>query len=104
MPPFFMLSTAMFYDAFDRAGFLVEAIWKPSDGRDDQVARVDFRSPGQTVGDMAMSTEYSITYPSTAFVGLVRNETIVIAGEEYKVRDPRPTRDGSEIKTTLSKV
>jgi hypothetical protein len=93
------------YEAADRAGFLKEAVWIPSDGSESVSAKVDFRAPDQTVLDgLGLSTDYAIHYPASALVGLASGETLTIDGQTYRVREVRALSDGSEKRATLTKM
>lgn len=100
-----MLATDKFYESFDRAGFLKEAFWKPSAGGPEKSAKVRYRSPTENVlGGEALSTDYSIRYPSTALVGLKRDEVLTIEGFKYAVREgPKSQLDGTEMEAKLTR-
>ena len=101
-----MLSTAAFFEAFDRAGFLHTALWRPSAGGPEQSAQVRFRAPSSDVlGGDQFSIDYTVCYPSTVLVGLKRGETITVAGRSFTVReDPESRFDGSLLEAKLSAV
>lgn len=101
-----MLPTADFYAAAARAGMTRAVAWTPSGGGAEQTADVMFREPVRDVlSGEAFTTEPSISYPTTQLVGLLRGETITVAGVSYKVReDPRSELDGSRMTVPLSKV
>jgi hypothetical protein len=63
-----------------------------------------FRAPDEVVLDgLALSRDYHIEYP-TAWLTLSIGDVVNIAGDTYKVREVRQIRDGSESRTTLSKL
>ena len=93
------------YEAAERAGFLKEAVWNPSDGTEPQRAKVDFRAPDGTVLDgLALSTDYAIHYPATKLVGLTSGETRTVDGQTYRVREIRALGDGSEKRASLTRL
>ena len=100
-----MLATDKFYESFDRAGFLKEALWKPSAGGLAQSEKVRYRAPTENVlGGEALSTDYSIRYPATIFPGLKREEILTIEGFKYAVREgPKSSLDGSEMEAKLTR-
>ncbi|SFM13110.1 head-tail joining protein [Nitrosomonas communis] len=63
-----------------------------------------FRAPDEAVLDgLVLSRDYHIEYP-TSWLTLSISDVVVIKGESYKVREVRQIRDGSESRTTLSKL
>ena len=100
-----MISTDKFYESFDRAGFLTEAVWKPSAGGPAQSSKVRFRSPTDSVlGGEVLATDYSIRYPAVKFVGLKRDEILTIKGFKYAVREsPASNLDGSVMDAKLTR-
>jgi len=100
-----MLATDKFYESFDRAGFLKEALWKPSAGGLAQSEKVRYRAPTENVlGGEALSTDYTIRYSALRFVGLKRDEVITYQGMKYAVREgPKSSLDGSEMEAKLTR-
>jgi len=49
------------------------------------------------------STEYSVTYRATHFVGMARGDELHIEGACYLVRDVNALDDGQIVRATLSK-
>jgi hypothetical protein len=100
-----MLATDKFYESFARAGFLVEAVWKPSAGGPAQPEKVRFRAPTENVlGGEALATDYSVRYAATKFPGLKRDEVLTIEGFKYAVREgPKSQLDGSEMEAKLTR-
>jgi hypothetical protein len=93
------------YEAAARAGLLKEALWVPAAGAEPQTAFVDFRAPDETVLDgLGLSTDYSIRYPASRFVGLASGDIVIVNGERYRVREVRAVGDGSEKRASLTKL
>jgi len=99
-----MLTSAQFFSAFDRAGFLVNATWtNRKTGEPSETARVDFRSIDEINlnGDVVV-TNWSMTYPENVFIGLDHGDEIIVAEKFYIVRvEPRKIQDGSVMRTVL---
>ena len=53
---------------------------------------------------LTLSTEYVMTYPATALVGLAVRELVEIGGSTFQVRDIRAVGDGSEIRAKLTRL
>ena len=93
------------YRAAANAGFLRECRWQPTDGTASQTHQVGFAAPDDTLLDgLTLSTEYVMTYPVTALVGLAARETVEIGGATFQVRDIRAVGDGSEIRAKLTRL
>lgn len=94
-----MLTTTQFFNAFARAGFLVDATVGA------QTVKVNFRSADiEIFSGGQQSTEFTITYPAAAWT-LTAGATIVIAGTSYKVQGaPKMISDGSEMLATLARI
>lgn len=91
-----MLSTEQFFEAFNRAGFLTDATWTPSNGSAAQTARVDFRSAALSLlGDAVSATQYQMSYPASKFADLREGETVAIEGKAYRVLEVKPGEDVS---------
>ena len=100
-----MSLVAQIYESAANAGLLKECLWQPSDGSPSQTHQVGFSSPDDSLLDgLALSTEYVMTYPVTAFNGLAARETVEIAGTTFQVRDIRAVGDGSEIRAKLTRL
>jgi hypothetical protein len=93
------------YAAADHAGLLKEAVWSPSDSSTPLSAKVDFRAPDETVLDgLGLSTDYSIRYPASTFLGLASADSLIVEGVTYRVREIRALGDGSEKRATLTRL
>ena len=93
------------YEAAANVGFLRECRWQPTDGTALQTHQVGFAAPDDTVLDgLTLSTEYVMTYPATALVGLAVREVVEIGGSTFQVRDIRAVGDGSEIRAKLTRL
>lgn len=94
-----MLTASQFFNAFARAGFLVDATFGA------QTVKVNFRSADMEIFSGAQqSSDFTITYPAAAWT-LTVGATITIAGIAYKVQGPpKMLSDGSEMLASLAKV
>ena len=93
------------YQAAANAGLLKDCLWQPSGGSPVEQHPVGFSAPDDTILDgLALNTDYAITYPSSAFVGLAARDTVVIDGVRYQVRDVRSLSDGSEMRAKLTRL
>jgi len=93
------------YEAAAHAGFLKPCVWRPSDGSPEQASLVGFAAPDETLLDgLTLSTEYVMSYPASALVGLAVRETIEIDGQAFQVRDIRAVGDGSELRAKLTRI
>lgn len=69
-----------------------------------QTALVIFDMPDQAIlGDMQLTTEYSITFKSGDFTSLKRGDTITINSTVYSVREVTQLDDGLLKHATLSR-
>lgn len=105
-----MFQTAeQFFDAFDRAGFLVGAVWTPSTGGAPIMARVDLRSGESELLDDHSAFRYEIIFPATAFPGLLsavdygRIENITVEGIVYRVREVLQDDADGTLRATLQR-
>jgi hypothetical protein len=93
------------YASAANVGLLQECIWYPSNGAPSQRHRVGFAAPDESLLDgLTLSTDYEMTYPGTAFGGLVAREVVEIAGTSFQVRDIRAVGDGSELRAKLTRL
>jgi len=93
------------YESAANAGLLKECLWYPSNGAPSQRHQVGFTAPDETLLDgLTLSTNYEMTYPVTAFGGLVAREVVEIGGTTFQVRDIRSLSDGSEIRAKLTRL
>lgn len=61
--------------------------------------------PDQLVGDISLSTEYSVLVKAADFHGVARNgAAISVNGVNYKVREFKRVDDGSFARVVLSKI
>lgn len=93
------------YAAAANVGLLKECLWQPADGAPVESRLVGFSAPDDTLLDgLASSTEYVITYPASAFVGLAARDTVLIAGANFQVREVRAVGDGAEMRAKLTRL
>ena len=93
------------YQSAANAGLTVRCHWQPADGSPSQTHVVGFSAPDDTILDgLARNTDYAITYPASAFVGLAAREVVGIDGVTYQVRDVRAVADGSEMRAKLTRL
>lgn len=93
------------YQSAANAGLTVRCHWQPADGSPSQTHVVGFSAPDDTILDgLARNTDYAITYPASAFVGLAAREVVEIDGVTYQVRDVRAVADGSEMRVKLTRL
>ncbi len=93
------------YASAANAGLLKECLWQPSDGSPSQTHQVGVSAPDESLLDgLSLSTEYVMTYPVTAFGGLVAREVVEIGDTTFQVRDIRAVGDGSEIRAKLTRL
>lgn len=93
------------YAAAANAGLLKECLWQPAEGAPVESRLVGFSAPDDTLLDgLASSTEYVITYPASAFVGLAARDTVLIVGANFQVREVRAVGDGSEMRAKLTRL
>jgi hypothetical protein len=82
-----------------RAGLLAAA---EIEGR---VVMADFRAPDETLLDgLALSTDYTMRFPSSALPELAVGQVVTIGGEQYRVREVRAFGDGSERRAALTRL
>lgn len=94
-----MASLEDLYAAAAAAGLLVEA------DIGGQIVAVEFRAPDEPVLEgLALSSEYTIRFPSTLVANLRIGDLVQVAGVAYRVRDLRILGDGSEQRAMLSRV
>ena len=76
-----------------------------ADGSPSQAHAVGFSAPDDTLFDgLASATDYQMSYPASAFVGLAVRDAVSIGGVIYQVRDIRAVADGSEIRAKLTRL
>ena len=93
------------YSAAANAGLTVRCRWFPAGGGSAKTQQVGFSAPDDTVLDgLTLNTDYAITYPASAFVGLAAREVVEIDGVTYQVRDVRAVADGSEMRVKLTRL
>ncbi len=93
------------YQAAANAGLTVRCRWLPAGGGPARTQQVGFSAPDDTMLDgLALNTDYAITYPASAFVGLAARDTVVIGSVTYQVRDVRAVADGTEMRAKLTRV
>ena len=93
------------YQSAANAGLTVRCHWQPADGSPSQTHVVGFSAPDDTILDgLARNTDYAITYPASALVGLAAREVVEIDGVTYQVRDVRAVADGSEMRAKLTRL
>lgn len=94
-----MTSLEDLYAAAAAAGLLVEA------DIGGQVVAVEFRAPDEPVLDgLALSSEYTIRFPSALVANLHIGDLVHIADTAYQVRDLRILGDGSERRAMLTRL
>ena len=100
-----MTLVAQIYESAANAGLLKECLWYPSNGAPSQLHQIGFAAPDESLLDgLALSTDYEMTYPVTAFGGLAVREVVEIGGTSFQVRDIRAVGDGSEIRAKLTRL
>ncbi len=100
-----MSLVAQIYESAANAGLLKDCLWYPSNGAPSQRHQVGFAAPDESLLDgLTLSTDYEMTYPVTAFGGLVAREVVEIGGTSFQVRDIRAVGDGSEIRAKLTRL
>lgn len=93
------------YQSAANAGLLKDCLWRPSDGAPPQYHPVGFSAPDETAIDgMMLSTDYVMTFPTSAFAGIAQREPVEINGVTFLVRELRAVGDGSEMRATLTRV
>ena len=92
------------YSAAANAGLTVRCRWFPAGGGSAQTQQVGFSAPDDMALDgLTLNTDYAITYPASAFVGLAARDAVEIDGVTYQVRDVRAVADGSEMRAKLTR-
>lgn len=87
------------------ADFGTSVSWTPSAGGATQIAQAIFERPDENLlGDRVRSREYQLTLRSDRLPGCDTGEAVVIAGQNYTVRESRQIDDGAFKSITLSKV
>lgn len=87
------------------ADFGIPAIWVPSYGGAQKTGLVILDQGGSaTLGGMAISTEYAITFRSSDFDGLEHGEEITVGGRAYRVREVMPQQDGALSTASLARI
>lgn len=95
----------LIYTAAWHAGLLQPCLWRPPDDRPPISTMVGVQAPDVTVLDqLAVGTDTTITFPTTALPGLTRGEVVEVDGVSYRVRDLRAVGDGSEIRASLTRL
>jgi hypothetical protein len=91
---------------FSATEFAVQASFTPSAGGAAQVANVILDSPTDDIfGGDGNSTEYKITYPVTALIGIRKGDSGTVNGLAFRVRgEPRLLDDGRLKAAVLTKV
>ena len=93
------------YEAAANVGFLKLCEWQPSNGELPRSSMVGVRAPDETVLDhLTQSTETTMSYPASVFVGLVTGELVRIEGTAFRVREVRALHDGSEKRAKLTRI
>lgn len=93
-----MINVADIYEAADRSGMLTAVTLGAV------TVKCAFRAPDETVLDgLALSRDYHIEYP-TVWLTLAIGNTVVVGGNNYRVREVRQIRDGSESVASLSRL
>lgn len=93
-----MVSVADLYDAAERAGMLTPVT------KGAQTVACVFRAPDETVLEgLMLSRAYELEYP-TARLTLASGDIVTINGVQYRVREVRAVRDGSECRASLERL
>lgn len=101
-----MLTSAKFFESFDKAGFLKPASWIPSGGGGPYAAKVRFLTPDAALVDgLVVTADFEIRYVTEQLPGLKEAETVTVDGTNYKVRTP-PMKilDGSVSRAELKRA
>jgi hypothetical protein len=101
-----MLSSAKFFEGFDKAGFLKPASWTPSGGGGPYTPRVRYRAPATTLlSDGLRTVDHEIQYVTEQLPGLAEGEQITVDGVLYRVRmRPEALLDGTVSRAELARV
>jgi hypothetical protein len=85
------------YDAAANAGFLQQCRW------DGSTAMVGLQTADRDVLDhLTLSSDTSMTYPSSCLKGLKTGNRVWIGDSMYQVREVVMIADGSEMRATLT--
>ncbi len=102
-----MLTSAKFFESFDKAGFLKSASWVPSGGGGPYAGvKVRFLTPDAAIVDgLVVTADFEIRYVTEQLPGLKEAETVTVDGTNYKVRTP-PMKilDGSVSRAELKRA
>jgi hypothetical protein len=89
----------LIYEAAGNAGFLQPCRWEES------TAIVGLQSVDRDVlNHLTLSSDTSMTYPSSCFLGLKTGHRVELGDAEYQVREVVMIADGSEMRATLTKL
>ena len=97
---------AALYRAAESAGLLSRCVWqRPSDQGitpPPESHAVGFRAPDESILDgLSLSTEYTMTYPDTAFLDLAPQAIVAVDERSFQVRQVRSGSDGERIATLI---
>lgn len=93
------------YEAAGNAGLLHECHWQPADGSPMQTGLVGFAAPDDTLFEgLTSTTDYTVSFPASAFVGIAARDTVVISESTFQVREVRTVGDGSELRARLTRL
>lgn len=85
------------YDAAANAGLLQPCRW------DECTAMVGLQTADRDVlNHLTLSSDTTMTYPSSCLKGLKTGHRVVIGEAEYQVREVLAIADGSEMRATLT--
>lgn len=100
-----MLTSAKFFESFDKAGFLKLASWTPSFGGDTLEAKVRMRTPdGVFLEGTVVASDPQMEYVTEQLPGLVEGEWVRIDGTDYLVRGtPMKILDGTVSRADLKR-
>lgn len=100
-----MTTLEKLYEAAARVGLLKTCTWLPAGGAVALMHPVGLQTEAQTVLDnLAATTETTMSYPASCFVGLGPRERVEIDGTPFQVREVRPVGDGSELHARLTRL
>ena len=101
-----MLSSASFFESFDKAGFLKPASWAPSGGGGPYEPKVRLVTPDTLLQDgTVVVADFEIRYVTAQLPGLKEGEAITVDGVAYKVRRaPMKLQDGSVSRAELKRA
>jgi hypothetical protein len=101
-------TVAELYAAFDRAGFLVPAVWTAQPGGTPVPGAVRYFAPGtEPLGDgTVVVTEPRVQFPANQFCNLRGGDRLELELQEnvatvFRVRESMPIGSGGEIRATL---